>query len=49
MLLVTGDASSTEVSLSSGKSLGFGQIDKQNDFSLSVKMPIIVANQKVNL
>ena len=49
VLLVTGGynggrLSSTEVSLSSGKSLRFGEIDKQNDFPLSVQM-LLVDNQ----
>ena len=41
VLLVTGGSdgryriSSTEVSLSNGKSFGFGEIDKQNDLTLS--------------
>ena len=48
VLLVSGgidccnQLSSTEVSLSSGKSLGFGEIDKQNDFPLSVQMPMLL-------
>ena len=54
VLLVTGgfdgnynELSSTEVSLSSGKSFGFGEIDKQNDFPLSVQMSMLLVFDKI--